>query len=169
MVVRANDSMTIDGVQKIAHYARAGLPIFFSSGMPSDDDLIGTYAPSDKNIVSRTLTPLKSLSNVHMVPLEGLANSIASAGITPLTSVSANALWWTYWRCDDVENMDYVFVSNVAGDTSSSAPNSDGTVTFSSAGIPYYFDAWTGTGRGVGKADGKRENPDSCNRKNDPL
>ena len=33
-VVRANDSLTVDGVEKLAEFANAGLPIVFSGGVP---------------------------------------------------------------------------------------------------------------------------------------
>ncbi|RYC81627.1 hypothetical protein BFJ63_vAg15487 [Fusarium oxysporum f. sp. narcissi] len=143
MIIRANDSMTPYGVQKLAQYAHAGLPMVFSGGMPDDRYLL-TSNSSEKDVVRKILESLTSLPNVHIVPFEGLADAIASLGITPNAKVSADAIWWTRWRRDDAKRMDYVFLSNVASFASMGTGFSEGTVEFASKGIPYTFDAWTG-------------------------
>ncbi|KAL9108497.1 MAG: hypothetical protein Q9227_006712 [Pyrenula ochraceoflavens] len=141
MIVRANDSMTTLGVSKIAEYAHAGLPIIFSGGIPNN--LLTTPEPSD-SYVTDTLQPLTSLPNVHVVPYENIASSISSLGLTPLTVISANTTWYTYWRNDAANSIDYIFVYNDAAELSPEESYSEGTIEFATTGIPYHFDAWTG-------------------------
>lgn len=142
LVVRGNDSMTVAGAQGIARFAHAGLPVIFSGGVPK---YLASFNQSGAEFVEQTLHKLTSLPNVHTVPYEGLANFIGSLGITPITKVDANNTWYTYWRQTDDYN--YVFVYN---DATSEATRglgngySEGSVQFSSAGTPYFFDAWTG-------------------------
>ena len=142
LIVRANDSMTVTGAEGIARFANDGLPIIFSGGVPT---YLASYNDSGAAYVSQTLHSLTSMSNVHVVPYDGLAGSIASLGIKPITKVDANNTWYTYWRQTDDYN--YVFVYNDA-----LAPNtqglgngySEGSIEFASLGTPYFFDAWTG-------------------------
>ncbi|KAF2096025.1 hypothetical protein NA57DRAFT_67641 [Rhizodiscina lignyota] len=141
LVVRANDSMTPNGVQQLAEYAHAGLPILFSGGFPT---YLLTAETVQDNLISDVLRPLASLPNVHVIPYEGLAASLASIGVTPLTKLSANTTWYTYWRRDDLKGMDYVFVYNDGGNLGLGNGYSEGTVQFDSTGVPYTFDAWTG-------------------------
>ncbi|KAH7245011.1 hypothetical protein BKA59DRAFT_526423 [Fusarium tricinctum] len=148
MIIRANDSMTPYGVQKLAQYAHAGLPMIFSGGMPDHRYLL-TSNSSEKGVVREILESLTSLPNVHVVPFEGLADAIASLGITPNAKVSADAIWWTRWRRDDARRMEYVYLSNVASFASMGTGFSEGTVEFASKGIPYTFDAWTGEQRPI--------------------
>ena len=141
MIVRANDSMTVLGVSKLAEYANAGLPIIFSGGLPSylaSDDAI------ENSYVSRVLSSLTSLPNIHVASYDGLASKVASLGIEPLTKVSANSTWYTYWRRDDAKGLDYIFLYNDGEDLGLGNGYSEGTVEFASTGIPYTFDAWTG-------------------------
>lgn len=142
LVVRANDSMTVQGAQGISTFANAGLPIIFSGGIPT---YLASYNTSGAEYVSRALNNLTSLPNVHVVPYEGLADTIASLGITPLTKVSANNTWYTYWRHTDDYN--YVFVYNDADAASTTGLGngySAGTVEFATIGTPYFLDAWSG-------------------------
>lgn len=141
LVVRANDSMTPNGVGKLAEYAHAGLPLIFSGGLPT---YLLTAKTVEDNLVSNVLKPLTALPNVHVVPYEGLASSLASIGVTPLTKLSANHTWYTYWRRDDARAMDYVFVYNDGENLGLGNGHSEGTVEFASTGSPYTFDAWTG-------------------------
>lgn len=142
LVVRANDSMTVPGAQKIAEFANSGLPIIFSGGIPT---YLASYNSSGVAYVTQMLNNLTSLPNVHVVPYDGLADTIASLGITPLTNVSANNTWYTYWRQTDDYN--YVFVYNDADSQNTTGLGngySEGTVEFASLGTPYFLDAWSG-------------------------
>lgn len=80
IIVRGNDTLTPEGVQYLATYAAARLPIVISGGLPSK------YGSGNQAAVSKAKTTLQGLlsrSNVHQVSLEGLAASIKSMGITP--------------------------------------------------------------------------------------
>ena len=142
MMLRANDSLTVQGVTKLAEYAHAGLPILFSGGVPS---YLVSYNASGDVYVNQTLHSLLSLSNVHVVPYDGLAASVAALGITPMTRVEASNVWYTYWRRDDAAEADYVFVYNDALGADFNAGRSQGTIEFASTGTPYLYSAWTGT------------------------
>lgn len=142
MIIRANDSMTVQGVAKIAEYANDGLPILFSGGLPS---YLISYNASGDAYVNATLEGLLSLPNVHVVPYDGLAASVAALGITPLTKVNATSVWYTYWRRDDAAKADYVFVYNDAFTAGFNSGRSEGVVHFASTGAPYLYNAWTGT------------------------
>ena len=142
LVVRGNDSMTVAGAEGIARFAKAGLPIVFSGGVPTH---VASYNQSGVQYVQQTLHSLTSLPNVHMVSYEGLATSMASIGIEPMTKVSANNTWYTYWRQTD--DFNYVFVYNDAvSSTTAGLGNGyrEGNVEVASLGQPYFFDAWTG-------------------------
>ncbi|KAK5120725.1 hypothetical protein LTR85_006083 [Meristemomyces frigidus] len=67
MVVRANDSMTVQGVAKLAEYAHAGLPVLFSGGLPT---YLISYNASADAYVNETLQSLLLLTNVHVVPYD---------------------------------------------------------------------------------------------------
>lgn len=141
LIVRANDSMTVDGVTKLAEYAHRGLPILFSGGLPS---YLVSYNVSGAAYMNKTLASLTSLENVHIVPYDHLAGSVASIGILPKTRVSADRIWYTYSRHDDATSADYIFVYNDAAGLPLGQGSSEGTVEFESTGVPYLYDAWTG-------------------------
>lgn len=141
MIVRANDSMTVQGAVGIAEFAHAGLPIIFSGGIPS---YLASYNASGSTYVNETLQSLTDLANVHVVPYDELADTVASLGIPPLTSVNANGSWFTYWRRDDLAGFDYVFVYNDEPSYKMGDGYTEGTIEFASTGTPYFFDAWTG-------------------------
>jgi len=142
LVVRGNDSMTVAGAEDIAEFARAGLSVLFSGGIPA---YLASFNESGSKFVNETLHGLLSLQNVHQVPYEKLADSLASIGISPITRVVANNTWYTYWRQTDDYN--YVFVYNDAVSSLTAGLGngySEGKVQFASTGTPYFLDAWTG-------------------------
>lgn len=143
MIVRGNDTLTVPGATRIADLARDGLPIIFSGGVPS---YLASYNASGAEYVNKTLEDIRDLKNVHEVPYDNLAESIASLGIEPLTKVTADATWYTYWRINTAKSEDYVFVYN---DSPTGIPEeaeySEGTVEFRSIGKPYLLDPWSGT------------------------
>ena len=139
LIIRANDSMTVPGVERIADIARAGFPVIFSGGIPS---YLASYNTSGSAYINATLHLLTSLSNVHVVPYKGLVATISSLGIQPATVVKASNTWNTYWRTDGPT--DYVFVYNDAFGNPLGGGSSEGSVDFQSTGKPYLFDAWTG-------------------------
>ena len=141
MVVRANDTLTVSGVQYLVDFAQAGLPIVFSGGIPQN--LTGYNATGTEYV--RTLLPtILSLGNVHVVPFDNLAASLSVLGITPRTKVNADRMWYTYWREDANASTSYIFIYNDGWDSGLGEGGSTGSITFETTGVPYVFDAWTG-------------------------
>lgn len=142
IVVRANDTMTASGVAKLAQFALQGLPVFFSGGIPSN---ISGANETARIYVNTTLDQLISLSNVHLVSYDYLAQSILSSSIQPRTAITANTTWYTYWREDTVDSIDYVYIYNDATGLPRGSGYSTGSITFDSIGVPFTYDAWTGS------------------------
>ena len=141
LVVQGSDAMTVDGVGRIADFAQAGLPIVFFNGTPS---YLASYNASGQVYVNQTLARLSSLPNVHHVAGD-LAQTLAMLDIQPLTSITSNGTWYTYWRHDEAQNIDYVFLVSDSPDGNVKTPGaSQGTITFQSTGTPYRFDPWSG-------------------------
>jgi hypothetical protein len=132
--------MTVPGVDRIADIAHTGFPVIFSGGIPS---YLASYNASGSIYINKTLNSLTSLSNVHVVSYDGLAATVSSLGIKPATVVTADNIWYTYWRTKD--STDYIFVYNDAFSSPLGGGASQGTVEFQSTGKPYLLDAWTGT------------------------
>jgi hypothetical protein len=141
-VVRANDSLTLDGVTKLIEFANAGLQIVLAGGVPST--VLGTLPPIVLRQVQRDLAAMASLQNVHVTDSYLVASTIASLSIQPLTKISTNASWYTYWRSDPVTNIDYVFVYNDAMYSPPGEGASEGAIEFQSTKRPYIYNTWTG-------------------------
>ncbi|KAK5096104.1 hypothetical protein LTS08_007710 [Lithohypha guttulata] len=154
LIIRANDTLTVDGIQKLAQYARAGLPIIVSGGVPGSQDLsrqpvVPFYtsgeipAAWDTNNSSgileanNTLQSILELPNVHQVPYDSLAESVAAIGIAPRTIVDTHdGVWITHWR--EASNGDtFVFVYNEGN-------SSTGSISFETTSSPTFLDAWSG-------------------------
>lgn len=129
------------GVQKVADYAHAGLPIVISGGTPFN---LSGYNVSGSAYVKSTLDSILGLENVHQVSAENLSDSLVSLGIAPRTKVDADRIWYTYWREDERAAKTYVFVYNDAWDSGLGLGGSSGSITLETTGVPYYYDAWTG-------------------------
>lgn len=127
MVVRANDSLTVDGVSKLVEFAHAGLPIIFSGGLPSS--YLGTKDPKSIADAQHSLNETTSLPNVHVTDsYDGLASTLASLGILPATRLSTNRTWFTIRRSDNQTNEDYIFVYNDAMESPLGEEYSEGTL-----------------------------------------
>ena len=61
LIVRGNDSLTATGVSKLAVWAKQGLPIIFSGGVPTA--VSGTVSASTQQVMNSTLAQLSKLSN----------------------------------------------------------------------------------------------------------
>ncbi|KAF1974068.1 hypothetical protein BU23DRAFT_505855 [Bimuria novae-zelandiae CBS 107.79] len=142
LVLRKNDSLTVDGVSKLVEFTNAGLPIVFAGGNPST--LVGTATPMVLRQVLQDIDTLSQLPNVHVTDTYHVGSTIASLRIQPLTKVSTNASWFTYWRSDPATETDYVFVYNDAMYIPQGQGASEGTIEFQSTKIPYEYNAWTG-------------------------
>ncbi|KAF2732260.1 secreted protein [Polyplosphaeria fusca] len=147
LVVRANDSLTLDGVSKLIEFANAGLPIVLAGGVPSS--VLGTLAPNILRQVLRDLHTMSQLPNVHITSSYFVGSTIASLGIQPLTRISTNASWYTYWRSDMSSSIDYVFIYNDAMRSAQGSGASEGHIEFQSIKIPHEFNAWTGERRPI--------------------
>lgn len=141
LVLRANDTLTVPGVQYLVEYAYAGLPIIFSGGIPQD---LTYFNSSGTDFVRTALADIVTLGNVHVVPYENLAASLQGLGITPRTTVASDRTWYTYWREDQNTSTTYVYVYNDAWDSEFGEGSSTGSITFEETGTPSYYNAWTG-------------------------
>jgi hypothetical protein len=141
LVLRGNDTLTIAGVDKLTQYAHEGLPIIISGGTPCN---LSGYNASGTAYVKSALAALTNLDNVQQVPAENLSASLQSLGLTPRTRVDADRIWYTYWREDKQAAKTYVFVYNDAWDSELGLGSSNGSVTYETTGVPYFYDAWTG-------------------------
>lgn len=143
MVVRANDSLTVEGASRLVDFAREGLPIIFSGGIPSS--FLGTNDASVLSGVNQSLEGLSSLRNVHITDsYESLAHTIASLRIAPTTKITTNGSWFTLWRRDTMTNVDYFFIYNDAMKEPPGQGYTKGNIEFNLTGTPYEYDAWTG-------------------------
>ncbi|ORY00972.1 hypothetical protein BCR34DRAFT_102101 [Clohesyomyces aquaticus] len=147
LVLRQNDSLTLDGVSKLIEFANAGLSIVLAGGVPTT--VLGTLAPGVYRQVLRDLDTMTQQPNVYMTNSTLVASKIAALGIKPRTKISANATWYTYWRSDSASNIDYVFVYNDAMYSAPGTGASEGTIEFQSTKIPYEYNAWTGEKRPI--------------------
>lgn len=148
MVVRANDSLTIAGVAKLVEFAHAGLPIIFSGGMPQF--YLGTNEKAAVLNSQRALNQTASLTNVHVTDAyDGLASTLAAIGIEPATSITTTGSWFTTQRSDPTTGVVYYYIYSDAMYSALGQGTSSGTIKFSSIGIPYEFDAWTGEQRPI--------------------
>ncbi|RFU31735.1 hypothetical protein B7463_g4619, partial [Scytalidium lignicola] len=143
LVVRANDSLTIDGVSKLVEFAQAGLPVVFSGGIP-----ISYLGTNDAEALARSqqaLNKTASLSNVHVTSsYDGLASTLAGISIQPATKLSTTVSWYTLYRRDSTAQIDYYYIYNDAIASPRGQGGSNTIVEFSSIGVPYEFNAWTG-------------------------
>ncbi|KFY14470.1 hypothetical protein V492_02598 [Pseudogymnoascus sp. VKM F-4246] len=133
IIIRGNDTLTPEGVEYLATYAAAGLPIVISGGLPSK------YGSGNQAALSKAKAAFQGLLsriNVHQVPLEGLAASLNSIGITPRIQVQSNGSWYSRWRETSKGDI-YAWIYNDGAD-------SIGSLIFSTTGTPYYLNAWTG-------------------------
>ena len=136
------------GVEKLTEYAHQGLPIIISGGTPFN---LSGYNASGSAYVKEALAALTTLENVHEVPADNLSASLTSLGLSPRTKVDADQIWYTYWREDKKAAKTYVFVYNDAWTSDLGLGSSNGSVTFETTGVPYFYDAWTGGIEAVGE------------------
>jgi len=123
-------------------WAHAGLPIIISGGLPQN--LTGYNASGGTEYVRFALASITQLDNVHIVPYDNLAASLTALGFSPRTSVSADRIWYTYWREDANDSVTYTYIYNDAFDSEFGEGASTGSVTFETTGVPYLYDAWIG-------------------------
>jgi hypothetical protein len=142
LIIRGNDTLTVPGVTKLVQWANEGLPVVISGGLPQN--LTGYDTGNNTAYVRSALAGILGLDNVHSVPYDNLAASLMALGFTPRTSVSADRIWYTYWREDAKSSITWVYVYNDAFDSEFGEGSSTGSVTLETTGVPYMYDAWTG-------------------------
>ncbi|KXS99227.1 hypothetical protein AC578_6891 [Pseudocercospora eumusae] len=144
LVLRGNDTLTVSGVANLCHWTKQGLPIVISGGFPSN--VSGTISSEDLKAIRSDLNALKTMPNVHLVPFDGLAESLAKIGIRPRTSTTSDSsdgsIWYSRWR--ESANETAVFIYNDATGIESGMTPSEMNLTFEATGRPYVYDAWTG-------------------------
>ncbi|KAK5108481.1 hypothetical protein LTR62_008299 [Meristemomyces frigidus] len=148
LVARANDSLTVPGVEKLIEYAEQGLPTILAGGVPSTYIDTYDYTAIAQREVQKRLQNATTLPNVHVTTSYLVADTLSLIGIQPRTSIVSTtpqkAILYTAWRHDAVTNIDYVYVYNDA----MYSPQGQGTVEavlqIKSTGIPYEMNAWTG-------------------------
>ena len=145
LVVRANDTLTVAGAQKLEQLACQGLPIFFSGGLPGTNSETVT---AEASTLEATLSTLVTYDNVHIVPYEQLAASIRARGIIPRTHIIkhsfAESKLYTRWREVKDTSTSYIFVFNDAIASSDGTATWNGTLTLQANGVPHFYDPWTG-------------------------
>ena len=109
---------------------KQGLPVIISGGV-----LTQVASSSGFSKAQATLQSILSLPNVRQIPSGPIAPVLSSIGIQPLTKVSANQTWYTYWRQDDQNS--YIYLYNDGN-------HSTGTVSFANIGSPFFLNVWTG-------------------------
>lgn len=143
LIVRHNDTVTLEGVNALKIWAEQGLSVVFSGGLPSA--VSGQAGAEDLSEVVAVLEDMISLPNVYTIPDEDLAKHLVSiVGVSPRTSVQSDRPWLTYWREDEGASITYVVVYNDATGERPGEARSTGSVTFETFGAPYTYDAWTG-------------------------
>ncbi|KAK5742028.1 hypothetical protein LTR17_003536 [Elasticomyces elasticus] len=153
LVVRANDSLTVDGVAKLVEFARAGLPVVLAGGVPSS--YIDTYSfnAMDVRKSKKSLHGITTLPNVHVTDDYHVAATLAAMGIKPRTQIDSaspgNATVFTTWRHDNATDIDYIFVYNDAMYISQGQGDANVTIDFQSTGAPFEYNAWTGVQKPV--------------------
>ena len=145
MLVRANDSLTVDGVKKLVEFAHDGLSIVLAGGIP--ETYVGTYNSMDLRESRRSLREAAtSLPNVHVTEDYLVASTLSSIGVLPRTQIRSisptNATWFTNWRSS--QDCDYIYIYNDAIKLPQGQGAAEATIQFKSKGTPYEYDAWTG-------------------------
>lgn len=140
LIIPADELLTGLGVTMLSEYAHAGLPIIFYGGLPTNFE---GYDQTSYTTAKAKISHLTSLNNVHITaPSAGLATTLALLKITPLTAITANSTWYTYWR--EGGSTQYVYIYNDASSSDLGGGYSTGTIAFESVAVPYFYDAWTG-------------------------
>ncbi|PYI20353.1 secreted protein [Aspergillus violaceofuscus CBS 115571] len=147
LVVRANETLTVNGVAKLVEYAHEGLPIVFPGGLPST---FSGYDPKGQAQALHLLQNITSLLNVHLVSDQNLAQTLQSLNLHPRTAIATNSTVHTTWRYDPTTKASYIYIFNdAAGRPANSSTASSGTITFATTGTPHVYDAWTGAVSGI--------------------
>jgi hypothetical protein len=142
LILRGNDTLTAFGARKLIDFAHAGLPVVFSGGMPQN--FSGPVSNATRTSILGDLTSLLDLPNVHSVPYEDLAASLAKLNVTPRVGVKANRVWNVNTREDKTAARTYLTIYNDAAGTILGSANSEGELRIENTGVPYTYNCWSG-------------------------
>ncbi|KAJ5110316.1 hypothetical protein N7532_002961 [Penicillium argentinense] len=134
MVITSNSNLTLDSVNYIQKYARAGLPVILSGGEPG---VYATYDGRDTAAIKQAIQALKQSPNVYSISVGEAGAKLQDLGIQPRVALQTNGTWYSTWREDAINGMDHAFVfcdSNA----------STGTVSIANSKPPFFLDPWTG-------------------------
>jgi hypothetical protein len=101
LVIRRTDLLTVNTAAALAQYAKEGLPVIISDGIPTQIASTTGLAQAQSILKGITLLP-----NFHQVTIGPLASTLQSVGIQPLTKTSANSTSDTH----NIVKALYVFV-----------------------------------------------------------
>ncbi|PYH75426.1 hypothetical protein BO82DRAFT_410522 [Aspergillus uvarum CBS 121591] len=137
MVVPGSSNLTLGAISYIKDYARAGLPVILSGGLPNiyfTEDGTETTARAE-------LASLQTTQNVYPVAAGQAASKLSALGISPRVKVQADGTWYSTWRSDN-DGTEYLFIL-------SDLVKSAGTVSVATTKQHYSLDPWTGEERPV--------------------
>ncbi|KAI9035663.1 uncharacterized protein KD926_003141 [Aspergillus affinis] len=132
MVILSSANLTSQAVRDIKSFARAGLPIILSGGLPN------AYISKDGNTegLTREISSLRETSNVHIVSSGKTATQLLDLGITPRVQLQSNGTWYPTWRTHQ-DGTEFVYLF-------SDIDESTGNISVATTKRPYIFDTWTG-------------------------
>ncbi|RAH44977.1 uncharacterized protein BO95DRAFT_391087 [Aspergillus brunneoviolaceus CBS 621.78] len=132
MIITRSSNLTLDAVIHIKNYARAGLPVILSDGLPN------IYFTEDgtETATRAELASLQATQNVHTVAAGQAASKLSALGISPRVKVQADGTWYSTWRTDS-DGTDYLFIL-------SDLVKSAGRISVATTKQPYSLDPWTG-------------------------
>lgn len=119
----------------LQEYADAGFPIILLGGQP------GYYLSKggeDQGTVQSAIEKLGISANVHHAATGELVPTLRGLGLTPRVTTRSNGTWWTTWREDEANGIDYTFVFSDTNATS-------GIIEVETLKTPYILDAWSGS------------------------
>ncbi|KAJ7349125.1 hypothetical protein DFH08DRAFT_864493 [Mycena albidolilacea] len=138
-VLNRGPNITVDAAQKLLDYARAGLPIVISGGVPNDIpgfETDGAQQAQVQDLMQQLLneTNVKVVVNETQVP-----GALSSFGVLPAASVST-PLATIYAIRRDVPDASYFYLFN-SGNTTE---NFTLSLRTDIPGTPFFLDAFTG-------------------------
>ncbi|KNG86833.1 hypothetical protein ANOM_004910 [Aspergillus nomiae NRRL 13137] len=133
MIIPSSGNLTIEAVRDIKRFARNGLPVILSGGLPN------AFYTGDGNTDSlmKEISSLKEVQNVHIVSSGQASKQLKSLGVVPRVQLQTSGTWYSTWH-SDADGVDYLFV---LGDTVDTV----GSVSVATAKRPYVLDPWTGS------------------------
>ncbi len=154
--------ISLNGMQTVLDYAKAGLPIVIQSG-----GVTGVYGSKtgDDALVKELFEELKTISNVRVVSsANAVVDALRELEVTPYASYGVSRLEATLYK-DDADGTNYYYMyNNTRPNNSGMLANGQGAsykgdtnainkavITLEGSGVPYKLDAFTGEVAQVGQ------------------